>query len=171
AQRVEPVGALGDLAEQQPAGRAAERRALVDPVDDRDPGRLGVVALGLRLALGLARPPGRRLQRGGGRGPGHLWHLVLGPRELAHRGARRVEVLADAVQRLARVARREDLELAVDRVARADLDEALLDARVEAVQRAHRRAADDRAAEVVDAAVARADEALSGLDVVDRAAE
>ena len=48
---------------------------------------------------------------------------------------------------------------------------AVAHARVEAVERAHRRAAVDLALEVVDAAVARADEALRGLDVADRAAE
>ena len=42
---------------------------------------------------------------------------------------------------------------------------------VEAVERAHRRAAVDLAGEVVDAAVARADEALGGLDEAHRAAE
>ena len=66
---------------------------------------------------------------------------------------------------------REAAELALTRVARADLDLAVAHARVEAVERAHRRAAGDLALEVVDAAVARADEALGGLDVAHRAAE
>ena len=76
--------------------------------------------------------------------------------------ARGIQILPDAVQRLARVTRGEALQLGVDRVARADLDQARrrVDAGVEAVQRAHRRAAGHHAAEVVDAAVARADEAL-----------
>ena len=62
-------------------------------------------------------------------------------------------------------------QLGVQAVARADLDLAVAHARVEAVQRAHRRAAGDLALEVVDAAVARADEALGGFDVAHRAAE
>ena len=66
---------------------------------------------------------------------------------------------------------REAPELAVDRVARADLDLAVAHAGVEAVERADRRAAGDLALEVVDAAVARADEALRGVDVAHRAAE
>ena len=72
---------------------------------------------------------------------------------------------------LAGVAGREALSSELTRVARADLDVAVAHARVEAVERAHRRAAGDLAVEVVDAAVARADEALGGLDVADRAAE
>ena len=59
----------------------------------------------------------------------------------------------------------------VDGEARADLDAGRAHARVEAVERADRRAAVDLAAEVVDAAVARADEALGGLDEAHRAAE
>ena len=61
--------------------------------------------------------------------------------ELALRGPRRVQVLADAVEVLARVAGREALELGVDAEARADLDRAVAHARVEAVERADRRAA------------------------------
>ncbi len=69
------------------------------------------------------------------------------------------------------ITRREALELGVDRVTRADVDVAVVLERVEAVERAHRRTAGDLAAEVVDAAVARADETLGGLDVADRAPE
>src|SRR5688572_7480471 len=48
-----------------------------------------------------------------------------GPGDLAHAGARRVDVLADAVERHARVAWREALELGVDAEARADLEVAV----------------------------------------------
>src|SRR6185436_683781 len=89
--------------------------------------------------------------------------------ELADRGSRGVEVLPDAVERLAGVARGEALELAVDRVARSDLELTVAGARVEAVERADRRTAVDLAAEVVDAAVARADEAPRGRDEPHRA--
>ena len=83
------------------------------------------------------------------------------PVDLAHRGTRRVEVLADAVERLARDrAARSARSSLLTREARADLTLAVVDARVEAVERADRRAAGDLAAEVVDAAVAGADEAL-----------
>ena len=56
------------------------------------------------------------------------------------------------------------MELGVDRVARPDLDQPgrLVQARVEAVERADRRPAGDHPADVIDAAVARADEALGG---------
>src|SRR5919197_5049487 len=91
--------------------------------------------------------------------------------ELAHGGARGVQVLADAVEGLARVAGREALELAVDREARPDLELAAADAGVEAVERADGRAAVHLAAEVVDAAVAWAHEAPGGFDEADRAAE
>src|SRR3954463_10356693 len=107
-----------------------------------------------------------------GRGSGGV-SLAMGLRswELARRGTRGIEVLADAVQRLAGVARREALQLGVDAEARPDLDVAVAHARVEAVQRADRRAAGALALEVVDAAVAGTDEARRGLDVADRAAE
>src|SRR3954471_7238998 len=92
--------------------------------------------------------------------------------ELRGREPTRVEVLADPVERLARQARaREALELGVDRVARPDLDLAVADAGVEVIERAHRRAAGHLAAEAVDAAVARADEARRGLRPAHRAAE
>src|SRR4051812_1095231 len=86
--------------------------------------------------------------------------------------APRVEVLADPVEVLARIAvAREPLELAVDGGARAHLDLAVADAGVEVVERPHRRTAGDLAAEVVDAAVARADEPRRGLRPADGAAE
>src|SRR5439155_16343515 len=86
-------------------------------------------------------------------GRGSLSFIVL---SLRCRESTRIEVLADAVERLAGIAvAREALELGVDRVARPDLDLAVADARVEVVQRADRRAAGDAAGEVVDAAVAR----------------
>ena len=110
AQRVEPVGPLGDLAEHHPPRGARQRRALVDPVDggDRPPRRR------CRAASVLPLPSPGRLGAGfsfGGGGSGSLG-MRLGPRHLADGRARRIEVLADAVQRLGGVARREALELA-----------------------------------------------------------
>src|SRR5207248_2037348 len=60
-----------------------------------------------------------------------------------------------------------------DRVTGADLDQAggIVEAGVEAVGRTNRRATGDHSAEVVHAAVARADEALGGGHVAHRAAE
>src|SRR5215217_7269956 len=82
---------------------------------------------------------------------------------LRRREAAGVEVLADAVERLAGIAEaREALERRVDGVARADFDHAVAQTRVEVVERAHGRTAGDLALEAVDAAVARADEALGG---------
>src|SRR5437764_11148052 len=85
----------------------------------------------------------------------------------------RIEVLTDPVEWLAREPRREAPQLVVDRVARADLDQAgrAVHAGVEAVQRTDRRAAGDHAAEVVHAAVARADESLGGGDEAHRTTE
>src|ERR1700733_4516715 len=84
---------------------------------------------------------------------------------------RGIQELPNSVQRLAWITRGEGDELIVDRVARAKLDQPglLVVAGVEPVQRAHRRTTDDLAAEVVDAAVAGADEALGSRDVPDRA--
>src|SRR3712207_9588285 len=77
---------------------------------------------------------------------------------LRGREAAGVQELADAVEVLARIAvRREALELAVDGVARADLELAVADARVEAVQRAHRRAPAPPAPGDVHTARARAE--------------
>src|SRR5438309_236178 len=61
--------------------------------------------------------------------------------------------------------------MAVDAEAGTDLDAVVGgDPRVEAIERAHRGPARAQAAEVVDAAVARADEAPGGRDVAHRAA-
>src|SRR5215203_920994 len=119
-------------------------------------------------ALGLARALGLGLEGGGERWERKLHRLVL----LGGGEAARIEVLPDPVDVLGRVAiRREATELGVDGVARAELDLAVAHAGVEAVERPHGRPARDAAREVVDAAVARADEALRGVDVAHRAAE
>src|SRR4051812_34818593 len=81
--------------------------------------------------------------------------------------ARGVEVLADAVERLPRIARREALQLAVDAVARPKLHLAGADARVEAIQRPGRGPTDADAPEVVDASVTGADERARRLLVGD----
>ena len=88
-----------------------------------------------------------------------------------HREALRVQVLPEAVERLARVARREPLQLRVDAVARAELDLPVLDPGLEAVERPHGRAALDLAVRVVHAAVAGAHEPLRRADPAHRAAE
>src|SRR6185437_9580038 len=156
-------------AEHQPARGAGQLGALVDPVDGADP-RLGGGVERARLAVALARALGARAQRGRQRWDWELGHR-LGPRQLPDRGPRRVQVLPDAVQRLGRVARREALELLVDRVARAEPELVAPHLGVEAIEGAHRRAAVDLAGEPVDAAVARADEALGGLHEAHRTAE
>src|SRR4029079_377576 len=92
-------------------------------------------------AVALAGALWRRVHALGRRGELESGAGGSGSGEREQRGARGVEVGADAVERLARVARREALELAVDRVARADLDLAVARARVEAVRRADRRPA------------------------------
>src|SRR5579875_2123882 len=74
----------------------------------------------------------------------------------------RIQELADAVERLARVTRREALQLRVHRVARAKVHVSVTHERVEPIKRAHRWPAGHHAAEVVHAAVAGADEALRG---------
>src|SRR5581483_4225949 len=104
-----------------------------------------------------------------GEGERGAWASVFGE----NRGgeALRIQVLADAVERLARITRREALKLGVDRVARADLDQAVAHTRVEAVQRAHRGSAGDHPAKVVDAAVTRTDESLRGGDEAHRTAQ
>src|SRR4051794_35496967 len=77
---------------------------------------------------------GEAWKRLGTGGAGNLMELFLRRREAAG-----VEVLAQAVQRLARVAvAGEALELRVHGVARADLHEAVALARVEVVERPHR---------------------------------
>ena len=118
AERVEPVGALRDLAEHQPARAARQRRALVDPVDD---GLAGLGALLERRARPAVLRAGRAAAAAGRRGDRRGGSGSFGIRTRAR--ARRVEVLADAVERLGRVARREAPQLAVDAVARPDLDD------------------------------------------------
>ena len=116
--------------------------------------RLGAVGSARRGAAGAG------LSAVGSGGVGSL-SLASGPRDAS---ARR-DATGRGTGRCRRAARpgsrgREALELGVDAEARADLDARRRDARVEAVERAHRRAAVALAVEVVDAAVARADEAL-----------
>ena len=84
----------------------------------------------------------------------------------------RVEVLTDAVERLARIAvAREAREARVDRVTGADLDLTVAHPCVEVVERAHRRPAGHLTLEAVDPAVARADEALRRGRPAHRAAQ
>src|SRR5204863_6324358 len=120
-----------------------------------------------------ARRAGPRVEGVGKRWSLDLWELHLSVLvELRRREASGIHVLADAVEVLARIAvAREAPELGVDRVPRPDLDLAVVDPRVEAVERAHRRTASDRAHEVVDTAVARADEARRRLHIAHWAAE
>src|SRR4051794_38226372 len=66
---------------------------------------------------------------------------------------------------------REAVEVGVEREARTDLYAAVLDPGVEAVERADRWATRHLARGAIDAAVARADEALRRLDVADGAAQ
>src|SRR6202042_405295 len=124
------------------------------------------------VAVALARTLRARLKDLGKRWCGKLGHGLAGWFRRC-REARRVQVLADAVERLAGVPGRKPRKLRVDRVARSELDQAggLVQARVEAVQRAHGGTAGDHPTEVVDAAVARADEALGGDHIPHRAAE
>src|SRR3954454_7931248 len=116
-------------------------------------------------------PPGRfgvglEILGGGGR---FMWWGAVG--EASCGGPRRVEVVPQPVEVVRRVTRLEAAQLGVQREAIAELHAAVDDARVEAVERAHRRAAGDLALGVVDAAVAGADELLRGLDVAHRAAQ
>src|SRR5207342_3555163 len=87
------------------------------------------------------------------------------------RGPRRVEVFPDPAGELAGIAGAHRFHLVGDAVAGADLDLAVADPGLEMVERAHRRAADPLALEVVDAAVAGADEVAGRLDEAHRAAE
>src|SRR5262245_21667800 len=82
-----------------------------------------------------------------------------------------IQIFPDPTRELARVAGADGFELGGDAVAWAEFDLAAQDAGLEAVQRADRRAADDFSFEVVDAAVAGADEVPCSLDEPDRAAE
>ncbi len=83
----------------------------------------------------------------------------------------RVQVLPDAAGVLAGVAGAHRLEVAGDAVARPDLDRVADHPRLEAVERSNRRAADHLALEVVDTAVAGADEVAGGFDEAHRTAE
>src|SRR5205807_9996234 len=78
----------------------------------------------------------------------------------------RVEILADAVECLSGVARREPLELTIDAEAWSDFELARAHACVEAVERARGRSSRTHPADVVYAAVARADESFGGRDEV-----
>ena len=83
--------------------------------------------------------------------------------------ARWVQVRPDPVEGLAGVARREAPELEVDAEARADLNPSVADPGVEPIERPRGRPADPDPEEVVDPAMARADEPLGSRDVPDRA--
>ena len=169
AQRVEPVGPLRDLAVEHPREEARRAGALVDPPDE----------VGAAL-LEACRPRAsrrcrcrwacrsRRASPASSLGSGSFG-MGYGARRRGR--ARRVEDVPDPARVLARVAGADRLELGGDAVARADLDLAAAHARLEAVERANRRAADHLALEVVDAAVAGADEVAGRLDEAHRAAE
>src|SRR5207244_794762 len=86
-------------------------------------------------------------------------------------GPWRIEDVPDPARVLARVAGADRLELRGDAVARADLHLTVADARLEVVEGTHRRAADHLALEVIDPAVAGADEVARGGHEVHRAAE
>ena len=90
AERVEPVRALRHLAEHQPAGGAAQRGALVDPVDDADARLPAASSTGPGLAVALARARRRGSFSGagsGGRGAwaafGAVWQLRVSGRRAA----------------------------------------------------------------------------------------
>src|SRR5215211_2249349 len=85
------------------------------------------------------------------------------------RGSRRIDDVPDPPRELAWIARSNRIELRRDAVARADLHLAVSNARLEAVEGTHRRTADHLAREVVDAAVAGADEVAGRGDEPHRA--
>ena len=123
AERVEPVGALRDLAEEEAAQERAGAGALVEPADDAGDALDRVV---LRGRLGFVGAPFRRCDRCG-RSRSSLARSRRAARgaPLAAAGAscgrpRRVEVLPEPVEVVRRVARREALELRVEREAGAD---------------------------------------------------
>src|SRR6185437_17152423 len=136
-----------------PAGRAARSRSAASAGSSSGPGARARWARRPRRASASCaterEPVGRKASASRSRG-----------RE--GRRPRRVEVFPDPAGELAGVAGADGLQLRGDAVARPDLDLALLHAGLEAVERAHRRAADPLALEVVDAAVARADEVAGG---------
>src|ERR1035437_4622147 len=110
----------------------------------------------------------------GGSGGAGSWGIgVRGPSgsEFLGAGARRVEILTDAVERLTRVAGGEAAQLAVDAEARAEFHVAAAPARVEGIGRADGGPSDTAAEQVVDAAVAGADEALGRVHPAHRAAQ
>jgi hypothetical protein len=83
----------------------------------------------------------------------------------------RIQIFPDSARELAGVAGANRLELRGDAVARPDLDLALAHASLELIERPNRRPADPFALEVVDTAVAGADEVAGGLDEAHRATE
>ena len=189
AERVEPVGPLRHLAVEHPGEEAASppvrwstqartsagaslARSARRCASDGPLGRRGL-EVRRRRALGARRPcPGLAGLRSGAGIDRVELHLCLSRSGRWEGGrTRRVEVFPDAAGELAGVAGADRFELGGDAVARAELDLAVADAGLELVERAHRRAADPLALEVVDAAVAGADEVAGGLDEADRAAE
>ena len=167
AQRVEPVRALGHLAVEEAAQERADAGALVEPADDLGaalgravlelvgPAGLGAVGLLARRAVGRA---GAVL---GGRGVSLLMCSASPGRGTAtgrrggwtgHAGEKRSS--SEFTEKRSPISTRPCAH-----------------AGVEAVERAHGRAAVDLALEVVDAAVARAHEPLRGLDVAHGAAQ
>src|SRR5215211_8975141 len=71
-------------------------------------------------------------------------------RRRRHRGPRRVEDVPDSAGELARVAGANRLEVGRHAVARTDLDLAVGDAGLEAIERTHRRSADPLTEEPID---------------------
>src|SRR5262249_37547349 len=86
-------------------------------------------------------------------------------------GAGWIQIFPDPARELARVPGAAGVGLVGGAGARAGFDLAARAPGLEAIGRAHRGAADDSSFEVVDAAVAGADEVPGGLDEPDRAAE
>ena len=171
AERVVPVGALRDLAVEEAAQERAGAGALVEPADDA---RGALDRLLLRRSASSPGPPLRPFLP--------LRSFWPGPRRAAAQGLRqgRQFMWSASTGRGTARARRGGSTGRAARSARArEFSEKrsptstrpLRDARVEAVERAHRRAALDLALEAVDAAVAGADELLRRLDVAHRAAE
>ena len=129
AERVEPVGALRDLAVEEAAQERAGAGALVEPADDAGDA-LDRVLLGRRLGGARRRRSGRCGRRSrSSPGRGGPRRSALGARAASCGRPRRVEVLPQPVEVVRRVARREALELRVEREAVADLHPAVLDTR------------------------------------------
>ena len=155
AERVEPVGALGHLAVEEAAQEGRGAGALVEPADAVAApstacsfgGRLGGALR--RRSSAVAVVTGALWRGGAGpRGAGEL-HVV----GLPGRGTARARPGGSTGSR-GREAARSELSEKRSPISTRPLDHA----RVEAVERAHRRAALDLALEAVDAAVAGADE-------------